>query len=65
MDLIQSEVTGRNEIECELHKIKEMNRRQKTDLEVKENQVKTLRGRLEQNYQEMQTLADEKSSLTQ
>ena len=50
MDLIQSEVTGRGEIENELNKVKEMNRRQRTDLEVKENQVKTLRGRLEQNY---------------
>ena len=47
MDLIQSEVTGRGEVENELTKLKEQNRRQKNDLEVKENQVKTLRGRLE------------------
>lgn len=47
MGLIQSEVTGRGEIENELTKLRDANRRQKLDLEVKENQVKSLRGRLE------------------
>mmetsp|Transcript_14681 Transcript_14681/g.19903 ORF Transcript_14681/g.19903 Transcript_14681/m.19903 type:complete len:94 (+) Transcript_14681:2397-2678(+) len=65
MDLIQSEVTGKGDLENELTKLKDLNRRQRADLEVKENQVRTLRGRIEQNYAEIQTLADEKTSLTQ
>lgn len=64
MDLIQSEVTGKGDLESELAKLKDLNRRQRVDLEVKENQVKTLRGRIEQNYAEIQALADEKVSLT-
>ena len=47
MDFIQSEVSGRGAIESEVNKLKEINRRQKVDLEVKDNQVKTLKNRLE------------------
>lgn len=47
MDLIQSEVTGRGGLEGEVTKLKDLNRRQKVDLEVKDNQVRTLRSRLE------------------
>ena len=65
MDMIQSEVTGRGDLEGEVSRLKDQNRRHKVDLEVKDNQVKTLRNRLEQNYSEIQALSEAKSSLAQ
>ena len=63
--MIQSEVTGRGDLEGEVSRLKDQNRRHKVDLEVKDNQVKTLRNRLEQNYSEIQALSEAKSSLAQ
>ena len=37
MDMIQSEVTGKTDLEGELSKLRDLNRRQRVDLEVKEN----------------------------
>lgn len=37
MDLIQSEVAGRGDLEGELSKLRDINRRQRVDLEVKDN----------------------------
>ena len=63
MEFIQSEVTGRDDLQNELSKLRDMNRKQKLDLEVKENQVRTLRGRIDANHTQMQTMSDEKSNL--
>lgn len=51
--MIQSEVTGKSDLEGELGKLRDLNRRQRLDLEVKENQVRTLRTRIEQNHVEI------------
>jgi len=53
MDMIQSEVTDKSSAESELNKLREVNRKQRVDLEIKENQVRTLRNRLEQNHNEI------------
>ena len=63
MEFIQSEVTGRDDLQNELSKLRDMNRKQRLDLEVKENQVRTLRGRIDANQTQMQTMSDEKSNL--
>ena len=45
--MIQSEVTGTADLQQEVDKLKDINRKQRVELDVKENQVKTLRTRLE------------------
>jgi hypothetical protein len=47
MGMIQSEVTGTADLQQEVDKLKDINRKQRVELDVKENQVRTLRTRLE------------------
>jgi len=65
MDMIQSEVSGKTDLEGELGKLRDLNRRQRLDLESKENQVRTLRGRIEQNHVEINALSEEKVNQAQ
>ncbi|CDW71439.1 UNKNOWN [Stylonychia lemnae] len=56
LDLIQDEINQSNQRVNEIEKLKELNKKLKLESEIKENQVKTLKQRLEHNDEEIENL---------
>ena len=49
LDMIQNEVNASTDLRGEIERLKELSKRQRVDLDVKENQVKSLRSRIHQH----------------
>ena len=47
MDVIQTEVVSAKDYKAEVERLKDMGKKQRLDLEVKENQVRSLKSRIE------------------
>ena len=54
--MIQGEVGAANDLKQEIERLKDLSRKQRLDIEIKENQVKTLRTRVSQHQEEIENL---------
>lgn len=47
MDVIQTEVISAKDLKAEVERLKDLGKKQRLDLEIKENQVRSLKSRVE------------------
>ena len=59
MDVIQTEVVSAKDYKAEVDRLKDMGKKQRVDLEVKENQVRSLKSRIEAHQESIHTMSQQ------